>query len=147
MRIGLWSWLAVVMTGLVTGALLGACERPPVSPPGDDDPPTGESTVVDLSAFLQDRPAIGGKWYDYSVDGHVLEPKNEAWIARRIEDANEDAGASGFYGFRIASVYDDDTAESGVFTLDVVHREDGPDGPDGPDSGAWGAPARRVPLR
>ncbi len=123
MRIGLWSWLAVSMTGLVTGPLLGACERPPVSPPGDDDPPTGEATVVDLSSFLQDRPAIGGKWYDYSVDGHVLEPKAEAWIVQR-------AGGD-FHGFRIASVYDDDTGESGTFTIDVVHRLD--------DRLAWGA--------
>ncbi|MDP2344258.1 MAG: hypothetical protein Q8O67_25085 [Deltaproteobacteria bacterium] len=97
---------------LLTGLSLIACERPPVAPP----PPVVEEgrEQVNLEAFLQDRPAIGGKWYDYSVDGHVLEPKSEAWVLKT---------ATTTFGFRISSVYDDDTGETGLFTLETVKRE------------------------
>lgn len=79
---------------------------------GEGDP---DRNVIDLPSFLQDRPAIGGKWYDYSVDGHVLEPKDEAWVVVDVD--------GGVHGFRIASVYDEDTGVSGLFTLDVVHLD------------------------
>jgi hypothetical protein len=94
---------------------VAGCSRPPVTLPPDGGEGEGERTVIDLPGFLQDRPAIGGKWYDYSVDGHILEPKDEAWIVRDVDGA--------FHGFAIESVYDDDTGDSGVFTLDVVHRD------------------------
>jgi hypothetical protein len=90
-----------------------ACERPPVSvdppPPDPSDP-----DVVDLTTFVQDRPAIGGKWYDYSVDGHVLTPRPHAWLIR--------AADGDVAGFRIKSVYDDDTGESGRFTIERTAR-------------------------
>ena len=94
-----------------------ACERPPVG----GAPYVAEgSATVDLPSFLQDRPAIGGKWYDYSVDGHILQPKSELWIAR-LRDGEHCA-------FRIDSVYDDDTGNSGVFHFSVAHHR----------GGAWG---------
>ncbi len=103
-----------------TAALLGigsGCERPPVG--GAPDVEEG-SAVVDLPSFLQDRPAIGGKWYDYSVDGHVLQPKDQTWIAR-LRDG-------GHAAFRIDSIYDDNTGDSGVFHFSVAHH----------DGAAWG---------
>ncbi len=92
---------------------------------GDDDVEAGRA-VVDLPRFLQDRPAIGGKWYTYNVDGHVMEPKDEAWVLRT------DDGAA--FAFRIASIYDDESGDSGVFHLDIAAR----------DGGGWAAPARFV---
>lgn len=100
-----------------------ACPRPPVSAEGEGEGDT-DRVVVDLPSFLQDRPAIGGKWYEYNVDGHILEPKDEAWVV-----VAADGSVS---GFRIDSVYDDDTGDSGVFTLSVVQRD--------ADNGAWSAP-------
>ena len=105
---------------LVTALLLTlslamlACERPPVGGAPQPPPEPGERVLLDLTAFLQDRPAIGGKRYDYSVDGHVLEPKSEAWVLKDADDA--------VFGFRISSVYDDDTGDTGLFTLEVVTR-------------------------
>jgi len=112
---------------LVVGALVAgvACERPPVGDGGDGDVEAGRA-VVDLPRFLQDRPAIGGKWYTYNVDGHVMEPKDEAWVLRT------DDGAT--FAFRIASIYDDGSGDSGVFHLDIAAR----------DGDAWSAPARFV---
>jgi len=109
-------------------AFMTACERPPVGAPGPDD--VEGRVVVDLPLFQQDRPAIGGKWYEYSVDGHVLEPKDEAWIVR-VDDG---AGGTAHVAFRIASIYDDNTGESGVFHLDVAAH----------DGAVWGASARFV---
>ena len=104
----------VVALSALVGVLSIGCERPPVGgpPPVIDD----DRVLVDLPALLQDRPAIGGKWYEYSVDGHVLEPKSEAWILK----APDGDGGTDIWGFRIASVYDDDTGDSGLFTLEVV---------------------------
>ncbi len=115
--------VSVLVAALLAGLCVAACERPPVAgPPAvvDDD-----RVLLDLPSFLQDRPAIGGKWYDYSVDGHVLEPKSEAWI---LKDDVDTSGAPApeainTFGFRIASVYDDDSGETGLFTLEVVRRE------------------------
>jgi hypothetical protein len=100
----------VLVVLLALGAT--ACERPPVGGPGPA-PAEGRATV-DLPRFLQDRPAIGGKWYEYSVDGHVLEPKSEAWIL--------ETSAGEHVAFRITSIYDDATGDSGVFHFDVAPR-------------------------
>lgn len=110
----------LVLAAMLVGA---GCERPPVGGDGDADPIDGRA-VVDLPRFLQDRPAIGGKWYAYNVDGHLLEPKAEAWVLRTVDGA--------FVAFRIVSIYDDNTGNSGVFHLDVAAR----------DGDAW-APAVR----
>jgi hypothetical protein len=112
---------------LVVGALVAgvACERPPVGGGGEVDVGDGRA-VVDLPSFLQDRPAIGGKWYTYNVDGHIMEPKDEAWVLR-----TEDGRA---FAFRIVSVYDDASGDSGVFHLDVAARE----------GDGWREPARFV---
>lgn len=98
--------------------------RPPVTGEGEGegDP---DRVVVDLPSFLQDRPAIGGKWYDYNVDGHILEPKDEAWIL--VSAAGEVSA------FEIVSVYDDDTGDSGRFTLNVAQQ-------DRDDETTWTAP-------
>lgn len=111
--------LCAVLATLCLSAGGVACPRPPVTLPPDDTVALGE---IDLPTYLQDRPAIGGKWYDYTVDGHLLEPKDEAWIV--------DDGDGGHHGFTIVSAYDDDTGDTGIFTLDVVHRE----------GAAWSAP-------
>lgn len=86
---------------------------------------------IDLEAFLQDRPAIGGKWYAYDPSGHALAPKPEAWVVRDVEAQDGGAGVSyRFAAFRIVSVYEPDRAASGRFTLEVsVHVGD-----------AWSAP-------
>jgi hypothetical protein len=75
-----------------------------------------------LETFTQDRPAIAGKWFDYDPDGHALTPKDQAWIVRDLVSGRHIA-------FRIASVYDDATAESGLFTLVTAEH----------DGAAWGA--------
>lgn len=105
--------LAVPAWGLLAGLATG-CERPPVG--GGTVGVGAERVVVDLSTFLQDRPAIGGKWYDYGVDGHILEPKPQAWIVK------SEVVGSAIHAFKISSIYDDDTGETGVFTLQVVTR-------------------------
>ncbi len=95
------------------------CVRPPVSvdppPPAADDP-----DVVDITTFVQDRPAIGGKWYEYDVDGHVLTPRPHAWLVRGGDQVAADAA-----GFRIVTVYDADTGESGRFTIERTTRTGG----------------------
>jgi hypothetical protein len=72
-------------------------------------PPDGEN-VLDLTRFQQDRAAIGGKWYDYDAETHLLTPKPVQWLVRTPDDR--------VYGMRIVSVYDDE-GESGLFNLDV----------------------------
>ncbi len=107
----------VVVVGCVAGGLgATACERPPVSvdPPA---PGAADPDVVDLTTFVQDRPAIGGKWYDYSVDGHVLTPKPHAWLVRRADGTHDDVAA-----FRIVTVYDAETGDSGRFTIERATR-------------------------
>ena len=89
---------------------IAACERPPVTPP--DNPAEG---ALDLPAFVQDRPVIGGKWYDYDPAAHGLQPKAHAWIAR----FNDGAGGIAHAAFRIASYYDAQTADTGLFTLET----------------------------
>lgn len=113
-------FFAPVIVGVLA---VSACERPPVGDGGDVE---AGRAVVDLPRFLQDRPAIGGKWYTYNVDGHIMVPKGEAWVLRT------DGGAA--FAFRIASIYDDESGDSGVFHLDVAAR----------DGEAWAAPARFV---
>jgi hypothetical protein len=93
---------------------MGGCERPPVGGGGDVTVAAGRA-VVDLPRFLQDRPAIGGKWYTYTVDGHLLAPKDEAWVLRTADGAA--------FALRIVSVYDDSTGNSGVFHLDIAARD------------------------
>lgn len=110
---------------VVAVAALQGCERPPVGDGGDGDVVAGRA-VVDLPRFLQDRPAIGGKWYTYNVDGHIMEPKDEAWVLRTDDDSA--------FAFRIVSIYDDESGDSGVFHLDVSARA----------GDAWAAPARFV---
>ena len=107
------------LTAVVLVALdvVVGCERPPVSvdPPAPDP---ADPDVVDLTTFVQDRPAVGGKWYEYSVDGHVLTPRPHAWLVR---SATRNA-ADGVAAFRIVSVYDADTGESGRFTIERTMR-------------------------
>jgi hypothetical protein len=98
-------------------AIIMGCERPPVG--GGNTAVADGRAQVDLPSFLQDRPAIGGKWYEYSVDGHVLVPKDETWIARLGAD---------HVAFRITSIYDDDTGNSGQFHFSVARH----------DGDAWG---------
>lgn len=100
------SLCSVVVVAL---GVVAACERPPVSvdPPAPDP---ADPDVVDLTTFVQDRPAIGGKWYEYSVDGHVLTPKPHAWLVRTAQ--------GDVAGFRIVTVYDADTGDSGRFTIE-----------------------------
>jgi hypothetical protein len=107
--------LVVALAGLLT-----ACPRPPTSTPPPDVDDTRET--IALETFVQDRPAIGGKWYDYSVDGHILQPKGEAWLLRRGEAQ---------HAFTITSVYDDNTGDSGQFHLAIAHRT----------GNVWSAPA------
>jgi hypothetical protein len=117
----------LLAVGVLGGA--AACERPPVGDGGSGDPVAEGRAIVDLPRFLQDRPAIGGKWYTYNVDGHIMKPKDEAWVLRTAEGAA--------FAFRIESIYDDDTGSSGVFHLDVAAR----------DGDGWAAPARFVAGR
>jgi hypothetical protein len=97
-----------IVCGVAPAFVLGGCDRPPVVGSTDNERATNDA--LDLATFLQDRPAIGGKWYDYNVDGHVLVPKPHAWLVRLAD--------GGVAGFRIVSVYDADTGESGRFTLE-----------------------------
>ncbi|MBM4281228.1 MAG: hypothetical protein FJ137_10895 [Deltaproteobacteria bacterium] len=110
---------------VVAAAVAAACERPPVGvdppAPNPEDP-----DIVDVSTFVQDRPAIGGKWYEYTVDGHVLTPRPHAWLLR--------TGEGDVVGFRIVSVYDPETGASGRFTLEHVRRA----------GAGWSAPQRFV---
>jgi hypothetical protein len=115
---------AAVATSVLAGTI-AACERPPVAPLPRDDDDTAADATPDITTFVQDRPAIGGKWYAYSVDGHVLTPKPEAWMLRT---------ESGFAAFRIVSIYDDATGDSGRFTLERSVRV----------AGAWQTPSTFV---
>lgn len=103
---------SLLVSACLVGVVLSACERPPVG--GTDTPLPDDVAELDLPRFLQDRPAIGGKWYEYSVDGHVLEAKDEAWVIRTPR---------GDVAMRIASIYDDDTGDSGRFHLQLAPRE------------------------
>jgi hypothetical protein len=118
-----------VASALLALAALG-CERPPLVPPVTPPPP-GRVGPLALELFTQDRPAIGGKWYDYDPDGHTLAPKPEAWIVR--EPAGTDFRHA---AFRILSVYEEDRAESGLFTLGVALHDGGAWGPER----TWAAP-------
>jgi hypothetical protein len=121
------SLLAPVVVALVVLAVSCGCERPPVGPPGGGDPlPAGSAGPIDLLAFQQDRPVVGGKWYDYDPSAHGLAPKAQAWIVR---DPVDDTTAR-FAAFRIVTVYDEDTGDSGLFTLSVATH----------DGAAWSAP-------
>lgn len=125
---------ASVLAGAITSAVAIAalagttagCPRPPVGPPDDEPPPPGRVGPLALEAFTQDRPAIGGKWYDYNPDGHTLDPKAQAWIVR---EPAEDGGAPRHAAFRIVSIYEADRAESGRFTLALALH----------DGVSWGA--------
>ncbi len=117
--------VALVAVGLVVAGAAG-CERPPVGPPPTEPPQEGRVGPVAFETFVQDRPAIAGKWYDYNPDGHTLDPKPQAWIVR---DTDPDTGAARFASFRVVSIYDADTADSGVFTLATATW----------DGAAWGA--------
>ncbi len=99
-----------------------ACARPPVG--GPNAPlAAGRIGPLALAAFVQDRPAIAGKWYDYNSDTHAQTPKPYAWIVRDTDDD----GATRFVAMRIVSIYDD--TESGLFTLSFSDW----------DGSAWGA--------
>lgn len=121
---------AVVVATVFGPALFASvvgCARPPVGPPGGKNPPApGRVGPIALEQFTQDRPAIGGKWYDYSPDLHVLEPKAEAWIVRA---PTPDEDGVRHAAFRIVSVYEPDRAESGLFTFSIALH----------DGVSWGA--------
>jgi hypothetical protein len=104
---------AVVAAVVAVVGVGTACERPPVTvdPPAPDP---SNPDVVDVTTFVQDRPAIGGKWYEYAVDGHVLAPRPHAWLLRTADGRSA--------AFRIVTVYDADTGESGRFTLEHSAR-------------------------
>lgn len=107
---------------------LAACPRPPLGPPNVEPPGAGRVGPLALEAFTQDRPAIAGKWFDYEPEGHALTPKEQAWIVRDVSDSGID-GAVRYAAFRIASIYEPDSADSGRFTLTVALH----------DGTAWGA--------
>lgn len=102
--------LAACALAMVTG---GGCERPPVAPPGDDEPAPAGRAFLDLAAFVQDRHAIEGKWYEYDNTTHTQNPRPQVWIVR---DAS--AGPARFGAFHIKSIYEN--TESGRFTLGVA---------------------------
>lgn len=131
--------MRLVLAGVLVGVLvvpclsLLGCPRPPVGPPANDPPPEGRVGPLALELFTQDRPAIGGKWYDYNPDGHTLDPKEQAWILR---DPSLDEAAPRHVAFRIVSVYEPDRAESGLFTLGLAVHDGSSWGPES----TWSAP-------
>jgi len=101
--------------------VLFACERPPVTPPEQH-----VLASVNLEGFINDRYALGAKWYVY--DSHILTPKDEVYVV-----AFHDAVPTRYYAFEITSFYDAVTAESAHFTIHYVSYEAG-----------WSAPATLV---
>lgn len=107
---------------LVLGLFATACPRPPVDPTeGDGGAIEGRVGPVDFMRFVQDRPAIGGDWYDYDeAGGHVLTPFPHAYVVR--EGEGQDAR---YAAFRVISYYDPDSADSGRFTVGYSMFSDG----------------------
>ncbi len=123
--------MRAVFMALALAQLTAACERPPVGGARNEPPPEGRIGPVAFELFVQDRPAIAGKWFDYDPSGHTLDPKAEAWILRDESGENPRHAA-----FRIESIYEADRAESGLFTLSVALHDGSSWGPATP----WVAP-------
>jgi hypothetical protein len=128
---------SLLLLPLFTSSLLmlmaAACERPPVTPgdgdgdgdgegdgDGDGDGDGGRFVGVALEGFQQDRYAMGTKWYAYEPGAHVLTPYPQAFILR-----DEDSATTRYAAFRVKSYYDENTAESGLFTLALSFWENG----------------------
>lgn len=101
----------------ITVTVTAACERPPVQ--GDEveganelDDSNALHATVDLGAFVGDTAAIGADWYDYDSATHVLTPSPITNIWRVQTDANVH-----FVAVQPRSYYDENTGESGYFTI------------------------------
>jgi hypothetical protein len=94
--------------------LLPGCKKPPVGPPEENTKPKpGFAGPLDIEAFLKDRHAIEGKWYEYDPETHLQVAKPEAWILRD----DDGTGTVRYAAFNMRSIYDD--VDSGVYTLGV----------------------------
>lgn len=108
----------------LVGALASLSACGPSGGPGGKTP-TGDGILgpLALETFHQDRYAIGGKWFQYSPDGHVLTPYPDSYILRL---GDEDPPR--YVGLRVISYYDSSTSDSGLFTLGFAYW----------DGSAWG---------
>jgi hypothetical protein len=105
---------AIHVVVLASVFALAACPGP--SGGGDAGPGGERSGSIDFMQFVQDRPAVGGDWYDYDEEGgHVLTPFPHAYLVR------EGSGGDARYAaLRIVTYYDPDTADSGRFTVSTT---------------------------
>lgn len=99
--------------------VLAACERPPVVGTEPDEPVIG---TIDIAAFAADTPVIGADWYDYELTTHVLTPKDQSYVIRIVDD--DDDGFV-YAAFAPQSYYDEQTGDSGIFTLAMSRFVDG----------------------
>jgi hypothetical protein len=74
---------------------------------------------VAFETFIQDRPAIAGKWYDYDPSVHTLSPKPQAWVVRE-PTSTDGSTPPRFASFRIESVYDAEGATLGIYDYYTV---------------------------
>ena len=107
--------VSALLACVAVAGVSAACVRPPVGPPPPPPPAQGRIGPLAFETFVQDRPAIAGKWYDYNVDGHTLDPKPQAWVL-----SDHSTGVARYAAFRIASIYEPDTGDSGLFTLEIA---------------------------
>ena len=115
----------VIITSLML--VVAACERPPVGEvpvqaADTDDSASAEGSAVDLNAFVSDTAAIGADWYDYDGTTHVLTPSAITNIWRVTDSAS---GTAQFAAVQPRSYYDENTGESGFFTLAIRRYRDG----------------------
>lgn len=94
---------------IVAAFLLAGCPRPPVDAL-DAGPADGGGFT--LEALIQDDPAIGGDWYLYTPENHTVASRDQVYLLR-----DNTAQPARYVVFRVVSYYDEDTAESGRFTL------------------------------
>jgi hypothetical protein len=102
--------LAVVLLPLSLLALV-ACA--PARPDRDAGSVGDRRGPIDFLKFVQDRPAVGGDWYQYNEEaGHVLTPFEHVYVTRTAG-----CGDACYAALRVVTYYDSQTAESGRFTL------------------------------
>ncbi|HEY1097856.1 MAG TPA: hypothetical protein VGF99_02970, partial [Myxococcota bacterium] len=113
----------VVSSSLLMLAIVAGCERPPVEGVTPPDPDSLDS-AVDIAAFVADTPVVGADWYAYDSTTHVLTPTDQSYVVRIVTSEGGDDVVR-YAAFRPSSYYDEQTGDSGIFTLQLTAYVDG----------------------